>query len=70
MSLKNIKPNNTNKLHLNLMNEYVDLLHTIKHKVYTTQLKATVSVNQAMLNFYWELGNIINSKAKKYKLGR
>ncbi len=49
---------------LNVINEYIELLGTIKSKFYSTQLKAVVTVNQEMLKFYWELGNLIIEKQK------
>ena len=49
--------------------EYVELLHFIKDKIRSTQLKAIVTVNQQLLEFYWELGNIIIKKQAKTTWG-
>ncbi|MBY0378976.1 MAG: PDDEXK nuclease domain-containing protein [Burkholderiales bacterium] len=47
---------------LNSTSEYTELLYLIKSKIRNAQLKAVVTVNQQMLEFYWELGNIIIQK--------
>ncbi|MCF6336303.1 MAG: DUF1016 N-terminal domain-containing protein [Spirochaetales bacterium] len=44
--------------------EYKDWLKSIKTKIYSVQLKAAVSVNTELLQFYWELGADIVEKQK------
>jgi predicted nuclease of restriction endonuclease-like (RecB) superfamily len=44
--------------------EYVNWLTTLKSRVQRAQLKAAVSVNQELLQFYWELGGEIIGKQK------
>lgn len=49
--------------------DYADWLRSIKTKLYNTQLKAAVAVNQELLQFYWELGADIVDKQKNAKWG-
>lgn len=48
---------------------YSNWLNELKAKVRSAQLKAAVSVNAAMLEFYWELGADIVKKQKTAKWG-
>jgi predicted nuclease of restriction endonuclease-like (RecB) superfamily len=47
---------------LDIDREYTSLLQSIKEKILRVQLKAVVSVNQELLRFYWELGELIVAK--------
>ena len=54
---------NATKKHLPL--NYKSLLKEIKVKVKSSQLKAALSVNQELINLYWEIGRSIQSKQKE-----
>lgn len=59
-----------NKVKFGLMaEEYTELLQVIKNKIRHVQLKAVVTVNQELLKFYWDLGNIITAKQEKTSWG-
>ena len=45
-----------------LDNEYKNWLSEIKGKVRSSQIKAAIAVNSALINFYWELGKMISEK--------
>lgn len=49
--------------------EYINWLTTLKSRVRKAQLKAAVSVNQELLQFYWELGADIINKQKESTWG-
>lgn len=48
---------------------YQLLLKEIKEKLLTSQFKAAVSVNTEMIQFYWEVGNLIVTKQSESKWG-
>ena len=57
-------------MELNKNNEnYKQWLTDLKAKVHSAQLKAAVTVNKALLHFYWELGGDIVVKQKEYDWG-
>ena len=43
-------------------NEYLELVNQLKDKIRSTQIKASIAVNSVLIEFYWELGKIINEK--------
>lgn len=45
-----------------LDNTYKDWLFELKDKIRSTQLKAAIAVNSALIEFYWDLGKKINEK--------
>lgn len=45
-----------------LDNEYKQWLFDLKSKIRSSQIKAAVAVNAALINFYWELGKMIAEK--------
>ena len=49
--------------------DYVDWLRLLKSRVRQIQLKAAVSVNRALLQFYWELGSDIVEKQQNTSWG-
>jgi predicted nuclease of restriction endonuclease-like (RecB) superfamily len=52
---------------MNLSNpEYKDWLLELKSKIRSVQLKAAVTVNAALIEFYWELGRMIDEKQTGY----
>ena len=55
------------KLHTDA--QYKKWLSDLKMKVRQSQIKAVLSVNSAMLNFYWELGSDIVEKQATFKWG-
>ncbi len=42
--------------------EYKEWLFELKSKIRSSQIKAAVAVNSALINFYWELGKMIAEK--------
>ena len=49
--------------------DYADWLRSLKSRVRQVQLKAAVSVNRALLRFYWELGSDIVEKQQNTSWG-
>ncbi|HUH74556.1 MAG TPA: DUF1016 N-terminal domain-containing protein [Chitinophagales bacterium] len=47
---------------MDLSKEYKNWIIELKFKIRSTQLKAAVTVNIALTQFYWELGKSINEK--------
>lgn len=43
-------------------NEYVNWLKELKTKIRSTQAKAALAVNSALIEFYWDLGRMISEK--------
>lgn len=50
-------------------NNYKIWLTEIKHKVRSSQLKAAIAVNSALIEFYWELGKMISEKLQESNWG-
>ena len=47
----------------NLQNtDYKNWITELKQKVYSTQIKTSIVVNAALIQFYWDLGKSINEK--------
>ena len=44
---------------------YKELLKEIKEKIKTSQIKAAISVNQELIQLYWEIGQSVQEKQKK-----
>ncbi|MCE1167710.1 MAG: PDDEXK nuclease domain-containing protein [Sphingobacteriia bacterium] len=44
--------------------DYKKWIAEIKQKIYSTQIKAYIAVNSALIQFYWDLGKSINEKEK------
>ena len=42
--------------------EYKNWLIELKSKIRSTQIKAAIAVNSALIHFYWELGKMISEK--------
>ena len=40
--------------------EYKEWILEIKNKIRSTQIKTAIAVNSALINFYWELGQMIS----------
>jgi predicted nuclease of restriction endonuclease-like (RecB) superfamily len=49
--------------------EYGNLLASIKSKIRSAQIKASISVNKAMLALYWDIGEMIIKKQAEAKWG-
>lgn len=49
--------------------EYKNWINDVKLKFRTSQIKASISVNRELLNFYWELGKDIVIMQSKYEWG-
>ena len=43
-------------------NEYKIWITQLKQRVYSTQIKASIAVNSALIQFYWDLGKSISEK--------
>jgi hypothetical protein len=43
----------------NLDKSYIEILDTLKQKIKTAQIKASLAVNAEMLLLYWEIGKAI-----------
>ncbi|MEA3553468.1 MAG: PDDEXK nuclease domain-containing protein [Campylobacterota bacterium] len=54
---------------LNTTNEYKTFITDIKSKITQSQMKIASTVNSALLQFYWELGELISLKQKETKWG-
>lgn len=52
-----------------ISNDYKIWLTELKHKVRTSQLKAAIAVNSALIDFYWELGKMISEKLQESSWG-
>lgn len=46
-------------LALNLIKDYKNFLHEIKNRIKASRLKAALAVNQELIKFYWEIGQLI-----------
>jgi predicted nuclease of restriction endonuclease-like (RecB) superfamily len=49
--------------------EYGRLLASIKSKIRSAQIKASISVNKAVLSLYWDIGEMIIKKQVEAKWG-
>ena len=49
--------------------EYLQLLHEIKVRVRSAQIKAAISVNKELIGLYWDVGRMIAEKQGKGKWG-
>jgi len=49
----------------NIDKSYIEILDTLKQKIKTAQLKASLAVNAEMLILYWEIGKTILKKQKQ-----
>ena len=49
--------------------EYKEWVKELKEKVQASQIKAALSVNQELLDLYWEFGKSISEKLKKTDWG-
>jgi len=47
--------------------EYLKLLHKIKVRVRSAQIKATISVNKELIGLYWDVGKMITERQAKSK---
>jgi len=45
--------------------DYKDFIKIIKNKIYSSQIKAAISVNKEMLMLYWNIAEMIVEKQKK-----
>src|SRR5579864_6235856 len=49
--------------------QYQDLLNEIKSRLKKSQLRAAISVNHELIQFYWEVGKLIIERQEKSKWG-
>lgn len=49
---------------------YKSFLEEIKEKIYQSQYRALKSVNQELINLYWEIGQTIVERQKQYSWGK
>lgn len=59
--------NEITSLHLN--KDYVEFLAYIKEQLKAAQIRASLAANQALLQFYWQLGMELIQKQKAFKWG-
>lgn len=52
-----------------LDSDYKNLLNEIKSRLKVAQLRATISVNNELIQFYWEIGTLIIERQKNTKWG-
>ena len=52
-----------------MTNEYKTWIAEVKHKVRSSQVKAAIAVNSALIQFYWDLGKILSEKIKNSNWG-
>ena len=57
------------QLNLNITDEYKNFIIEIKSKIQYSQIKIASTVNNALIIFYWELGEMISLKQKATKWG-
>lgn len=50
-------------------NEYRQWLKTVKSKIRSAQVKAAVAVNRELIQFYWELGQMIVEEQQRSNWG-
>lgn len=49
--------------------EYIQWLQELKQKIYTTQLKASIGINEELILLYWEIGKSIFEKQTAFSWG-
>lgn len=52
----------TKKLSLQINKDYKDFLQEIKRRIKSSRLRAALAVNQEVIKFYWEIGQLIIEK--------
>lgn len=48
---------------------YIGILSSLKTKIRSAQIKASISVNTQMIQLYWEIGRVISMEQKRHKWG-
>jgi predicted nuclease of restriction endonuclease-like (RecB) superfamily len=48
---------------------YIGILSSLKIRIRSAQIKASISVNTQMIQLYWEIGRVISMEQKRYKWG-
>ena len=59
----------TNDLTIEANSSYKNLLEEIKLKLKSSQLKASISVNHELIQFYWDIGKLIVQRQDVSKWG-
>ncbi len=54
---------------MQLDNDYKNWINELKLKVRSAQIKAAIAVNQELILFYWDLGNMLSDKIKTSNWG-
>jgi predicted nuclease of restriction endonuclease-like (RecB) superfamily len=54
---------------MKLDKEYKQWIIEVKQKIRSSQIKATIAVNSALIEFYWDLGKMIAEKQTAYGTG-
>lgn len=49
--------------------EYIEWIHDLKLKIRTAQLKASIAVNEEMIQLYWDIGKSIVDKQNQFAWG-
>ena len=52
----------TKKLSLRINKDYKDFLQEIKRRIKSSRLRAALAVNQEVIKFYWEIGQLVIEK--------
>jgi predicted nuclease of restriction endonuclease-like (RecB) superfamily len=54
----------------NIINKsYISILSSLKTRIRSAQIKASISVNTQMIELYWEIGRVISMEQKRHKWG-
>ena len=56
-------------LQLHLDKDYQNLLNEIKVRLKEAQLRAAITLNQALIQFYWDIGQLIIRRQQESKWG-
>ena len=56
-------------LNLKTLDEYKSFIIDVKSKINYSQMKIAITVNSALIMFYWELGEMISTKQKETQWG-
>ena len=48
---------------------YIGILSSLKTRIRSAQIKASISVNTQMIQLYWEIGRVISHEQRRHKWG-
>jgi len=64
MMMKKSKKKEVIRKNFSLPSNYLEVLDDIKKRVYTSRLRASISVNRELILLYWEIGHMILQRQK------